>query len=403
MSVMTGVNWLNALDMRTIILVALMVTYISTYIMAVTWVRIQGKFQGIGGFTGYFGLTALGLSLVLFKGQISDLITIVGVNALMFAGMVMLAGGMARFLNVFMNRSYYFLLFMVFILLYVWFAMVNPDVRIRIMIFSGSVIPIQVHLLWMIFFKAAPDQRRHAFNTGITILLFFIIFLIRLLIAFFFPEPENYLYDRMPDHLFQSLLIALIVLLSHSLQLMINSRLLNLTQCHARVQERLACQDELTTLYNRRKLNELVENEFSRFRRHGRAFSLILGDIDLFKQINDRCGHTKGDQALIRVAEILRENIRAEDTAGRWGGEEFLILLPETGLDDAVKVARKLRNIFTCQGAETRALFGQSLSLSFGVAQVEDQTDMEKVLRQADMAMYQAKEEGRNRMVAYSL
>lgn len=401
MSGMTGINWLKALDMRTIILVALMVTYISTYIMTVTWVRTRRKFSGIGGFAGYFGLTALGLTLVLFKGQIPDLITIVGVNTLMFAGMVMLAAGMARFLSVSMDKRPYLLLSVSFILLYVWFALVNPDVRIRIMIFSGGMIPIQVHLLWMIFFKAAPEQRRHATSTGVTVLLFFIVFLIRFLFAFFFPEPGNYLFERMPDHLFQSLLIALVVLLSHSLQLMINSRLLHLTQCHALVQEKLACQDGLTTLYNRRKLNELVENEFSRFRRHERVFSLILGDIDFFKQINDLCGHAKGDQALIRTAAILRENIRAEDVAGRWGGEEFLILLPETRLDEAVKVAQKLKNKFTLQEAETRALFGRSLSLSFGVAQVTDKSDVEKVIRQADMAMYQAKEKGRDQVFAY--
>ncbi len=160
-------------------------------------------------------------------------------------------------------------------------------------------------------------------------------------------------------------------------------------------------QDELTDLYNRRKLNELVENEFSRFRRHGRIFLLILGDIDYLKKINDQCGHARGDQVLVQVAEIIKENIRTEDIAGRWGGEEFLSLLPETALDDAVKVAQKLKSILNHQEEETMRLFGRSLSLSFGVAQVTDSDDMEKLFRQTDTAMYEAKNSGKDRVIAY--
>ncbi|HCY84771.1 MAG TPA: hypothetical protein DHV36_06515 [Desulfobacteraceae bacterium] len=405
MSGTAQISWLQAFDMKTLALVFLMVLYISAYVMTAAWRMGRGRFRGVGAFVGYFVLMAAGVSLALLKGVLPELICVAAANTLMIAGNVMLAAGMAQFLGLRMAMGSFttFLpvFLSVFFLVYTWFTLGSPDVRMRIMIFSGAIIAILSYILFMVFFRASPDHRRYAFNTGITLLLFLFVYLIRFFLAVFSGGAADYYTPALPDHLLQAASLALILLLSHSLHLMINARLVNLARRQAKAQEVLACQDELTSLYNRRKLNEVMSAEYSRFRRHGRPFSLIICDIDHFKRINDTWGHDAGDQALIRVAQRLDANIRAEDVAGRWGGEEFLILLPETVLADACGVAEKLRGIFSTPVSGADFVPSIDIRLSFGVAQVREADDLATVIKHADTGSYRAKEKGRNRVETY--
>lgn len=156
----------------------------------------------------------------------------------------------------------------------------------------------------------------------------------------------------------------------------------------------LASHDSLTGLLNRRALEELGEKEVSRQQRHGGALSLMLMDIDHFKAINDRYGHSVGDEALRGLARILKENMRDSDLVGRWGGEEFLCILPNTDVAEAQQTARRIRS------ALKSALIRTSdepvrLTLTCGIAAVED-GGLAEAIQKADQAMYQGKHDGRN-------
>jgi len=158
--------------------------------------------------------------------------------------------------------------------------------------------------------------------------------------------------------------------------------------------------DELTGLANRRAFMEAGRSALERARRYERPLSVILFDIDHFKQVNDRHGHAAGDEALRCVAVILRGTARASDTAGRLGGEEFAVLLPETARPEAVKLAERLRRDLAAIEFE---LDGTSIrfTCSFGVAQREAGTaSIDELLKAADVALYEAKDGGRNRVVA---
>jgi len=157
---------------------------------------------------------------------------------------------------------------------------------------------------------------------------------------------------------------------------------------------RLANTDALTGLYNHRYFYHLLDAEVKRARRYGRSLSLIMLDIDEFKDYNDRYGHLAGDEALRSLAQILRKNSRRVDTVARYGGEEFAIILPETDLAQAAVQAERLR-----ASAEEHQWPEGQLTVSLGSAALTtDMIKVEDLVRGADRALYQAKEGGRNQV-----
>jgi diguanylate cyclase (GGDEF)-like protein len=158
--------------------------------------------------------------------------------------------------------------------------------------------------------------------------------------------------------------------------------------------------DALTRLYNRGFLDKRLSEELEKSRRFGCLFSIILIDIDLFKKINDTYGHLCGDYTLRRVASILQQMVRAVDIVGRYGGEEFCCVLPETPLENASILAERLRmevaaEVFTYGNAQ------YSITISLGVAECDGAAKkMETLIGSADAALYRAKRGGRNKVVS---
>ena len=155
--------------------------------------------------------------------------------------------------------------------------------------------------------------------------------------------------------------------------------------------------DSLTGLSNRSQLSELLAREALRSQAENRAFSVLMIDIDFFKRFNDTHGHPAGDEVLRIVAGIFRSFVRFRDAAARYGGEEFLILLAETGSEEALQTAERLR----AKVAETRVMNDTSVTVSIGVASYpENGTDVETIIHQADAALYRCKRGGRNQVLA---
>lgn len=156
--------------------------------------------------------------------------------------------------------------------------------------------------------------------------------------------------------------------------------------------------DKLTQISNRLKLDETLKMEMKRFLRGGLPFAVILLDIDYFKKVNDEFGHLVGDEILKEVAEIVNLNVRETDLAGRWGGEEFLIITPTMEEKSAKLLAEKIRKkILDHEFAEIG-----HLTASFGVADSKGLADEVKLVLRADLAMYKAKNAGRNQVYGYS-
>ncbi|HEY4735108.1 MAG TPA: diguanylate cyclase [Gemmatimonadaceae bacterium] len=159
--------------------------------------------------------------------------------------------------------------------------------------------------------------------------------------------------------------------------------------------ELLSTTDSLTGLSNHRSLMQRLDAEVARFKKEKRGFSVLVGDVDHFKQYNDAFGHPAGDEVLQRIADIMRESTRKNDCCARYGGEEFVIVLPDTSATDALDTAEHIR-----ARVAAKKFSGRKMTLSIGVASFpEDADDAEAIIAVADEALYQAKREGRDRTV----
>ena len=157
-----------------------------------------------------------------------------------------------------------------------------------------------------------------------------------------------------------------------------------------------ASHDNLTGLFNRNKFNSLFGKEIRRGHRYKNDLSLVILDIDFFKVVNDKYGHQIGDQVLKEISSIILQNVREHDTVVRWGGEEFLILLPETDIEGAVIVAEKIRSTIC-----NRPLSKENINItaSFGITLMNEKDTEESFISRSDEALYEAKENGRNKVV----
>jgi len=203
---------------------------------------------------------------------------------------------------------------------------------------------------------------------------------------------------------FLALLLSMAVSLGNRLTAMLNrleeevaERTAELSEANLRLSE-AALVDPLTGLYNRRGFTVEVEAEILRVFRTGRSFVVVLADIDHFKSINDRYGHVFGDHVLARVAARLRDCVRDVDRVARWGGEEFILLLPETDSEGAVVLAEKLRQA-VAEADFQLGDHGLSVTMTFGVASFRKGESLDACIARADTALYKGKESGRNRVV----
>ncbi len=166
--------------------------------------------------------------------------------------------------------------------------------------------------------------------------------------------------------------------------------------------EKLALQDGLTGVLNRRAIEEHAIAEIELARRKHRPISLIMLDIDHFKSINDRYGHAAGDQALIKIAQVLNLNLRSYDRIGRWGGEEFIIIMPDTVLPDAIKVAERMRKSVADTIFPLKDGGEHSAQISLGITSGADPfLSLTRMLDEVDQALYCAKNTGRNRICSF--
>ena len=155
--------------------------------------------------------------------------------------------------------------------------------------------------------------------------------------------------------------------------------------------------DALTGFYNRRQLEERIKQEASSAKRQKRSLCAIMTDIDYFKKVNDTYGHAAGDLVLKTVSREIKNQLRDYDVAGRYGGEEFVILLPFTKIEEAKMVAERLRKAVESKKIELAGKQHINVTISLGVAEYKEKDFIEN----ADKALYKAKESGRNKVIVY--
>ncbi len=201
------------------------------------------------------------------------------------------------------------------------------------------------------------------------------------------------------------LILAAIILFFGGIYYFISRLLRKINEAQRKLVE-LATIDDLTQLYNRRYFFERFNQEMERAKRYQRPLSCVILDIDYFKQVNDTYGHLSGDQVLMDIAQILKNNCRQSDLAGRYGGEELIILLPETETAGAMIIADRIREMIEQHQTEDGKGEIIRVTVSLGVAsltgpELEGIDKNERIVQYADDALLRAKKEGRNRIEIY--
>jgi len=157
-----------------------------------------------------------------------------------------------------------------------------------------------------------------------------------------------------------------------------------------------ATHDEKTNLYNNKFFENILDMEIEKAQRGNQKLSLFIIDIDFFKKVNDTYGHLKGDEVLVRLANVLKKQLRKSDIAARFGGEEFFVLLPETSLEKAKKITSRLRGAIKSD----KVLKKYKITVSGGLTQFRKRDSKKRFKERADKALYKAKHVGRDRFVA---
>ncbi|KQW51298.1 MULTISPECIES: GGDEF domain-containing protein [unclassified Roseateles] len=173
---------------------------------------------------------------------------------------------------------------------------------------------------------------------------------------------------------------------------------LRLSMKRSRALEKMALRDPLTRVANRDGMDRALELLLQVQGEMGFPLSVVFVDVDHFKRVNDEHGHEIGDQVLVLLARTLRANLPRDDLLARWGGEEFVIVMPQTPVDEAIAVAERLRMVLS----QVEWPAGLKVTASWGVAQAAAAADVDSALREADQAMYRAKHEGRDRVISAS-
>jgi diguanylate cyclase (GGDEF)-like protein len=375
------------LDLRSVILMSGVLGLMLSVVMLFLRLSYPRTIRGMGFWAGA-GLLAFS-STFLFggRGVLPDLLSVVGANLFLLAGVALFQLGLQRFFGLPLSWRLWALVLLLLAPALAWFTLASPDFNARVVLVNAVWATLQLSMAWLVW-RRGPE----VFSTRYTVVVLLLhagVIVLRFLTALL-PLPDEGLLE--PTRV-QTVYIAanamLILAFGLGLILMAGDRLRENF-------EHSASHDSLTNALNRRSLIEACERELERCRRHGHRMALLMLDLDHFKTINDTYGHMTGDQVLISFVARVRDQLRRPDQLGRFGGEEFILLLPDTPPESALVVAERIRT------AVARASDGlPAITVSIGVTSNRpDEADIDELLARADRALYMAKTGGRNRIAA---
>ncbi|VXD18384.1 putative Diguanylate cyclase [Planktothrix serta PCC 8927] len=355
------------------------------------------KYQGIGIYTIGTLLSALGFLLFPIRPLLSNPLIALNLrflgNLLITYAQILYTVGIIKFLNKKPPSFFFIALASVCLVIQVYFVYIKNDFIIRNM---GIIFTSIISYCWAIYFLI-KFREKSLYASSVFICISFIFNIIFLLFrAIMLPLTNT-------KALLESNSVNITTIWSIFLfdYLRNTGFIMMITQRLYHDVNQLATLDFLTNTFNRRAMQQYLEHEIARFNRSQIPFSLIMLDVDYFKLINDTYGHDRGDLVLKHLTTILKENLRSQDLLSRWGGEEFLILLPQTNLQEAFLLANRLRTTVE-ENPANEGLIYYTISLGVGTFTQEYNGALTPLLIAIDQALYQAKQNGRNQVIKAS-
>ena len=373
----------------TLLLVNLVVTVALGVSMGV--VARRASRDGMVWWAWAMASQTLAFLLLGLRGQVSDWLSVVLANTLMVATFALFSEGLCEFQQ---RRPRRWLIWAPVVLLLVAQMLLFDEQRIRPLL-SNAVMVFQALVLLQLILsgrRERPGRGKYFVAAGFVLIV--LALLLRLTAQLAGWMDLRQVTESNPVHALSLLMATLIiVIVAMGLVLMSKERADALNR-------NLALQDELTGLHNRRSIQRLLDQQLAMLARGRRPLAVLLIDVDHFKRINDTHGHLSGDLALREIGACLLGRLRGQDLVGRWGGEEFIALLPDTGIGGARKLAEQLRR--AVEQLQVVSLVGKQMPLTVSIGLYtrvpDDEATREEVIAAADQALYQAKQNGRNRI-----
>ncbi len=373
------------IDPRTIVLLTGIMGGLMSIVLYFLRRNYPPSVKGLGDWSLATALLFFGGIAAASRGKAPDVVSITAANYLIFTGVYFQFVGSQRFFGLTPRIAPSLALITALTLLSGWYTVIDPNYRPRLMIsvlIMATLFSAHAHLIY----TRGTSSFAHRFAFGILVCAV-ASQVMRFVTAWIYPLGTGIL-DNTPQNLMYVVAYPFVMLLfAISLVLMATDRV--------RAEfEHLATHDSLTNALTRRHLAEVCQQELERCNRHGRVMSALLIDVDHFKSINDSRGHQAGDRVLVQFVAAVHTLLRRADVMGRLGGEEFVVLLPETSLEVARVVAERIRATVSTLNEPA------SFTVSIGVTtNIPGSDTVDALLARADAAMYRAKELGRDQVV----
>lgn len=382
-----------SLDVKTVIFLS----SIAAIVMGISILGTAQNYPHIKGVTKWAwgcAVQSLAWILIFLRGSISEFFSVIVAYTLLLLSMTFFYHALTSFKGKKFSSHIFYPLIALSSLLLSFFTYVYYQSLMRTLVIAvlGSILSFLCSYLLLRKKGETPKISERIMGLG-----FFVIGMSPIITVLSIVVNIYKIDLFFPNSIIQNLNFAFIfiaiLILTSSFMLMINDKFMGEIL-------RLATMDSLTGIYNRAAIEQLILKEIDRSKRYNLPMSLLLLDLDHFKKINDTYGHQVGDHTLQKLVETVSQVLRDHDLFGRFGGEEFTILLPETDLVNGHIVAERIRNIVDKTPIKTGSKsFG--LTISIGLATLNHQDDdFAELFRRADMGLYKAKQSGRNRVVA---
>ena len=383
------------LDIRTIIFLTCLITFTMGAILFAVSRSNPKQIKGVKQWAWSNVLQGVAWMFFAARGEIPDFVSIVVANTLIVAVITMQFQAILRFKG---KKSYGWLLYIptaVSFLMLNYLTFIQPDIAIR-----TSIIALVCMSFCLLCGHLLVFRQRHPiiFSEWLLSLVFLIIAAVLLVRNIYIWWFDATLAQLFAENNVQSLVFSTIciadILLTFSFALMLNERFREEVLSLAKI-------DPLTEIYNRAAMEQMYKNELRRASRYKSPVSLLMLDLDFFKTINDTYGHQVGDETLRIFVKSILAKLRSTDILSRYGGEEFALLLPDSDSEGAQIAAERLRQSIE----ETRIVTGNysfNITVSIGISEYKFTDDsLEKLVNRADMALYRAKQTGRNRVMVF--
>lgn len=389
--------------MPTLVILFSLITYICTIVIVSNYGYAKNNYPGIFEFAISYVLFSVAITFVLLSAYLAPTLRILASNILMYASLITFICAISRFYDKKFYGKIYLLLLFIFSILYVKFTIFSPNVNARIVIFDLFAAAGYLHMTIIGYNEVREyDTRRFSYISFISM----IVYLIRIPIAIFSASIPSYIFSSHIDTIPLVAILLNLLLLTFGLLLLIQGRMnadikkydLKQKELLLKLQLR-ADTDDLTSLMNRRKIEEELAKVINLKQRYNQLSSIILIDIDYFKKVNDRYGHSVGDEVLVELSNLLIANLRKVDLLGRWGGEEFIIIMPNINLEEAFVVAENLRKKVLQINLPVFEV-DTMISISSGVLELSNEINVKTVISKVDELLYKAKNGGRNLTVS---